>query len=81
MDRQFHFPTAAAAPDQGAAPLTFEIGPFVEARKQAWDCIGTLRATICALQPGQGQTDARPSARCLVLRATEQRIARERNSR
>jgi hypothetical protein len=83
VDRQSHSPTAAAAPDQGAAPFTFEVGPFVEARKQAWDCIGTLRRTICALQPGQGQTEARPSDRCSMLRirTTEQRIAREGNSR
>jgi hypothetical protein len=83
VDYQSHFPTAAAAPNQGAAPFTFEVGPFVEARKQAWDCKALSGRTICALQPGQGQTEARPSARCpmLRIRTTEQRIASEGNSR
>ena len=65
MDRQSHFPTAVAAPDQGAAPFTFEVGPFVEARKQAWECIGTLK----------GQRPARSSR--VRVRPTPGRAHRE----
>jgi hypothetical protein len=65
VDHQSHFPTAAAAPDQGAAPFTFEVGPFVEARKQAWDCIGTLRANDLRAPAGPG-SDRGPAERPML---------------
>jgi hypothetical protein len=54
VDHQSHFPTAAVATHQRTAPFTFEVGPFVEARKQAWDCIGTLRANDLRAPAGPG---------------------------
>lgn len=83
MDRQSHNPTTAAAPDQGAAPFTFEVGPFVEARKQAWDCIGTPRAND-RRAPAGPVSDRRPAERPMLKakdRATEQQIAPKGNSR